>query len=433
MTDIWEQLRKDVIGGERGIYADWTASGRLLYSVEEHIISEVAPTYANTHTESSIFGKTTTKHYLMARDNIRKHCNATDTDHVLVLAGSGMTDLMGRLSSVIKNQQQYDKEPFDLIVCSRHEHHSNDLIWRECGIKTQFISNNSQGLPCLDSWSNILAENKGKRILLAMAAVSNVTGRSLNHASFFEIGKSNGNVTTFVDYSTFAPYGEMKLTDTIDRQPLTDVLAFSFHKFIGGPQGPGAMFINKELLSDDKPIIAGGGTVDWVSPDSAVYLKNLEEREDSGTPAIIQTIRGSLAINIKEKMVMNGMAEREKHIIKYFSEGLSQLSSYRDLVAGHTKKLPIFPIISEQLSPKDLCIQLSNNGIQTRDGCNCAGVLGHDLFGLDSEAAVSAFEQYQNGLAGKPGWVRVSLHPTTTDSEMDTILNVLDQLAPKVS
>jgi hypothetical protein len=63
--------------GERHLlYADWAASGRALASIERHILREVLPLYANTHTTTSVTGLQSTCFRTEARQVIAQACNA---------------------------------------------------------------------------------------------------------------------------------------------------------------------------------------------------------------------------------------------------------------------------------------------------------------------------------------------------------------------
>ncbi|MFA4839527.1 MAG: hypothetical protein WC703_08640 [Candidatus Neomarinimicrobiota bacterium] len=58
-------------------------------------------------------------------------------------------------------------------------------------------------------------------------------------------------------------------------------------------------------------------------------------------------------------------------------------------------------------------------GIQTRGGCQCAGTYGHVLLHIDDKQSKEITNRIDKGdLSGKPGWVRISLHPTMTESEV---------------
>ncbi len=72
-------------------------------------------------------------------------------------------------------------------------------------------------------------------------------------------------------------------------------------------------------------------------------------------------------------------------------------------------------------------------GIQTRGGCSCAGTYGHILLGVDEQTSEEITCQIDQGdLSRKPGWVRVSLHPTTTDSEAKFIADCISQIVGNI-
>ena len=58
-------------------------------------------------------------------------------------------------------------------------------------------------------------------------------------------------------------------------------------------------------------------------------------------------------------------------------------------------------------------------GIQTRGGCSCAGTYGHYLLHVDQDMSRELTSEISIGeLIRKPGWIRMSIHPTTTTDEI---------------
>jgi selenocysteine lyase/cysteine desulfurase len=80
----------------------------------------------------------------------------------------------------------------------------------------------------------------------------------------------------------------------------------------------------------------------------------------------------------------------------------------------------------------DLAVKILNDryGIQTRGGCSCAGTYGHYLLGIDHEASDEIISKVTEGnYLLKPGWVRFSIHPTTTNAEIVFVCDSLIELA----
>ena len=72
-------------------------------------------------------------------------------------------------------------------------------------------------------------------------------------------------------------------------------------------------------------------------------------------------------------------------------------------------------------------------GIQTRGGCSCAGTYGHFLLNVDQETSNKIKSQILDGCSTeKPGWVRISMHPTIKDSELEFISNSLVELCKNI-
>ncbi len=83
----------------------------------------------------------------------------------------------------------------------------------------------------------------------------------------------------------------------------------------------------------------------------------------------------------------------------------------------------------------NLVVKLLNDrfGIQTRGGCSCAGTYGHFLLNVDQYTSHKIKDQIKSGCSTeKPGWVRLSVHPTTTDIEVNFICDSLRTLANNI-
>ncbi|MGM0634137.1 MAG: aminotransferase class V-fold PLP-dependent enzyme, partial [Pseudomonadota bacterium] len=119
MTDLIETIRQDVIGerqlietpfGQRPlVYADYTASGRSLSSIESFITGRVLPLYANTHSDSSLTGRQSNVLREQARQSIRDAIDATDEDAV-IFCGSGATAAINRLIDILGLRLPTDPE-----------------------------------------------------------------------------------------------------------------------------------------------------------------------------------------------------------------------------------------------------------------------------------------------------------------------------------
>ncbi|MCK4562635.1 MAG: selenocysteine lyase, partial [Flavobacteriaceae bacterium] len=69
-------------------------------------------------------------------------------------------------------------------------------------------------------------------------------------------------------------------------------------------------------------------------------------------------------------------------------------------------------------------------GIQTRGGCSCAGTYGHFLLHVDQQKSHDLIDKITDGcLLDKPGWIRMSIHPTTTNKEVGFICKSIIALA----
>ena len=189
---------------------------------------------------------------------------------------------------------------------------------------------------------------------------------------------------------------------------------------------------NKELYKNKIPDNPGGGTVDWTNPwGEHKYHDEIEAREDGGTPSFLQTMRVALAIKLKEKMGVDQILQREHELLDIIWGKIFNIPNLHVLAEMHRERLGVISFYIEDLH-YNLGVKLLNDkfGIQVRGGCSCAGTYGHYLLEVSQETSNSITSKINLGdLSNKPGWIRMSIHPTTSNEEVHYIMEALEALA----
>lgn len=424
-------------GRKKIIYADWAASGRLYAPIENYISNQLGPYVANTHTETSLTGTVMTSAYHQAQKIIKKHVNASEND-ALLFAGFGMTAVVNKFQRILglkipekyRDQIKLTKEKTPLVILTHMEHHSNQTTWIECFCDVELIRRKNDGLPDLGHLEKILKANKNRELIIgSFTACSNVTGIFTPFHEMAEIVHKSGGYC-FVDFSASAAYVEMNMHPQKEEQRL-DAVFFSPHKFLGGPGSSGVIVFNKELYKNVVPDQPGGGTVLWTNPwGDHRFFDDIEVREDGGTPGFLQAIKTGLAIRLKEEMGIKKIVEREHELTIRLFDKLQKIESIYILEPQQKKRLGYISFYTTD-KHYNLIVRLLNDkfGIQTRGGCSCAGTYGHLLLGVDQEKSKEITLKIDHGdLSEKPGWVRISIHPTMTNEEVDTIAFAVEEV-----
>ncbi|PLB19254.1 aminotransferase class V-fold PLP-dependent enzyme [Mariniflexile rhizosphaerae] len=448
LEEFFQQFRKEIVGVDQEfespygrkkiIYADWTASGRLYRPIEEKLLNDIGPFVANTHTETSITGSVMTHAYHDARNIIKKHVNASKDD-VLITVGTGMTGAINKFQRILgiklnENLKDHTKVPVEkrpIIFVSHMEHHSNQTSWLETIAKVVVIPSNTNGLPCLESLESLLVEYGDVPIkIAAITGCSNVTGIRTNYHDIAKVMHQN-NGLCFVDFACSAPYVEINMHPDDEEQYL-DAITFSPHKFLGGPGTSGVLIFNKKLYKNLVPDNPGGGTVSYTNPwGDHDYIDDIETREDGGTPGFLQAIRIALSIQLKENMGIQNILDREHELNAIIFEHLTKIDNLKILAPDHTDRLGVFSFYIEG-AHYNLIVKLLNDrfGVQTRGGCSCAGTYGHYLLNVDEPTSKSIEKKILEGcLMERPGWIRMSIHPTMTNAEVEFICHAIKEVA----
>jgi selenocysteine lyase/cysteine desulfurase len=425
-------------GKKKLIYTDWTASGRLYRPIEERILNELGPFVANTHTETTVSGTAMTLAYHQARQVIKRHVHANDND-VLIAAGTGMTGVVNKFQRILglripdhlKDFTQIPDAVRPVVFISHMEHHSNQTSWLETIADVVVIPCDEQGLFCLDNLAELLEQYQDRSFKIAsITSCSNVTGlKTPYHEVARLLHRAKG--VCFVDFACSGPYVEIDMHPE-DPECALDAIFFSPHKFLGGPGTSGILVFNKNLYKNNVPDCPGGGTVSWTNPwGGHRYIDSIEDREDGGTPGFLQLIRTAMAIQLKEQMGVQHILDREQELVRYIFEHLSPVPNIHILAGEHQERLGVISFYIDELH-FNLGVKILNDrfGIQTRGGCSCAGTYGHYLLHVDQETSDQLVCEISAGdLLKKPGWIRMSIHPTTTDEEIRYVCHSIRQLA----
>jgi selenocysteine lyase/cysteine desulfurase len=436
-----QQVFKTPYGRKNIVYADWTASGRLYAPIEQKIFKEFGPFVGNTHTETNITSTMMTHAYHQAHEIIKRHVNAGPKD-ALLNVGFGMTAALIKFQRMLGLKYPDQLEQFvsippekkPIVFVTHMEHHSNHTSWYETVADVCVIPPTQEGLVDVDHLRESLCTYKDRPLKIgSFTACSNVTGIQTPYHKLAKIMHENGGIC-FIDFAASAPYVKIDMhpADPMER---LDAIFFSPHKFLGGPGSSGVMVFDSELYHLKSPDQPGGGTVLWTNPWGKYrYKPDIEEREDGGTPGFLQAIRSALTVELKEQMNVHKMLRREKEIIPVLIKEMRTISGLKILANNIEDRLGIISFYFDDIH-YNLVVRILNDrfGIQVRGGCDCAGTYGHYLLHVDPRHSDEITNRIDQGdLSTKPGWVRLSIHPTTTDDEVAEILGALHSLRKNI-
>jgi selenocysteine lyase/cysteine desulfurase len=447
MEKYFERFRKNTIGYDqkylspygkkRIIYADWVASGRLYKPIEDRVAKVIGPFVANTHTEASETGTMMTRAYHMAQKKIKQHCNA-GVDDVIITAGFGMTTVINKFQRILglkvnvkMNSARFKSEVDKPVVFITHmEHHSNQTSWYET-VADVVVVEPGKDLQCdLNNLEKELKKYKNRKIKFgSFSACSNVTGIQPQYHEMAKLMHKYGGYC-FVDFAASAPYVKIDMHPK-DKGAKLDAIFFSPHKFLGGPGTSGVMIFDKALYHNYTPDQPGGGTVEWTNPwGEYKYIEDIEVREDGGTPGFLQAIRTALCIELKNEMGVKNILKREEELLKIAFKEMRKVPHLHLLAENVRHRLGIVSFYIDEIHYNLIVRLLSDRyGVQVRGGCACAGTYGHYLLNVSHIHSREITELINHGdLSLKPGWVRLSLHPTMTNGELYVVCDALKEI-----
>lgn len=293
-------------------------------------------------------------------------------------------------------------EPGDHAVTTMLEHNSvlRPLYeMQEKGVEVTIVKSNKKGTI---SYEELEAAVKDNTKAIVITNASNLTGNYVDVKRVGEIAKKKG-VLLVVDASQTAGVYPINV-----KEMNIDILCFTGHKSLLGPQGTGGLYVREGLKL--KPLKCGGSGVQ-------TYLK--KHPDDMPTALEAGTLNGhgiaglGAAIEYLEKEGIDNIRAKELQHMWHFYNGIKDIPGvkvYGDFdteVRCPVVTLNIGDYDSSEVSDELLMIY----GISTRPGAHCAPLM-HEALGTVSQGAV-----------------RFSFSHYNTEEEVETAINAIRELA----
>lgn len=241
--------------------------------------------------------------------------------------------------------------------------------------------------------------------MLIINHASNVTGTIAPAAEIGEVAQEYGLYYVLDCAQTAGTAEEVDI-----KKINADVIAFTGHKGLLGPQGVGGCLFNDKTSSSRISSVFQGGT--GSKSDMLVHPDFMPDKLESGTPNTVGI--AGLGAALDWLFDNSGEArEHEKELTQYFLDGLKEMSD-RIVVYGPKNAAEQTPVVSINIKGCDgaqISFMLDSfYGVMTRSGLHCSP-LAHKTIGTFPE-----------------GTVRFSFGVFNTQEEINYILNSLQEI-----
>jgi cysteine desulfurase / selenocysteine lyase len=380
-------------------------------------IEKLSNTYASIGRGTGQKAEITTNLYKESKNFLMNFFNIKDKDKYIVIYVSNTTEGINKLAKTLI------KEPNEIILTSRMEHHSNDLPWRNRGT-VDYIEVDEYGRLKIEELEEKLKANHGRVKYVSLTGASNVTGY-VNDIHFIAKLVHKYDAKLIVDGAQLVPHRRVNISGNSEDDQI-DFLVFSSHK-IYSPFGVGVIIGLKEDFVNADPDYLGGGTVDLVLDNEITYLSPPDKNEAGtqnflGVMALINSLRiintiGYDYIEKQEKILLD-------HTIRGFNS-IPKLINYGD-TRNITDRLGIATFNVENMYHHDVAeILAKKKGISVRHGWFCAHPYCRRLMKVSEKEAKEFLE---NPTKKMLGMVRVSFALYNSLDEVNMFLNVLEDI-----
>lgn len=291
--------------------------------------------------------------------------------------------------------------PGDHVITTVLEHNSVLRPLYECrehGVELTILGCNEKGNISYDEMESAIKVHT-KAIVCTHA--SNLTGNMIDLKKAGEIAKKHG-LLFLVDASQTAGVWPVDVRDTG-----IDVLCFTGHKGLMGPQGTGGMYVRTGV--EVRPLLSGGSGIDTYNPH---HPSQMPTSLEAGTLNGHGIAGLGAAVTFLEETGLDVIREKEQSLMRRFYEGISCIPGVK--VYGDFDTPERAAIVSFNIGDYDSS-EVSDElnveyGIVTRPGAHCAPLM-HKALGTVEQGAVRFSFSYYN-----------------TEEEVDTAIQAVREL-----
>ena len=292
--------------------------------------------------------------------------------------------------------------PGDHVITTVLEHNSVLRPLYECrehGVELSILGCDEKGNISYDEMESAVKDHT-KAIVCTHA--SNLTGNMIDLKKAGEIAREHGLIFV-VDASQTAGVWPVDVQNTG-----IDVLCFTGHKGLMGPQGTGGMYVRTGV--EIRPLLSGGSGIDTYNPHHPSQMPTALEAGTLNGHGIAGL---GAAVSFLGETGLDVIREKEQSLMRRFYEGISCIPGVK--VYGDFDTRERAAIVSFNIGDYDSS-EVSDElnveyGIVTRPGAHCAPLM-HKALGTVEQGAVRFSFSYYN-----------------TEEEVDAAIRAVRELA----
>ncbi len=263
------------------------------------------------------------------------------------------------------------------VIATVSEHNSVLRPLYKSGAKLSIIGCDKNGVIRCDELEKVIGENT---TALICSHASNVTGNIIDIDYISKLCRKH-NILFIVDAAQTSGFLPINMTESE-----IDVLCFTGHKSLLGPQGTGGICINTSKNIKLWPYKSGGSGSNSFSKEHPDSMPGCFE---AGTLNVHSLAGLNAAIDYINSVGLSVIAEKESNLAALFYNELKDIDKikfYGDY--GQNPRCPIVAFNIADYNAADVAAELyEKHGIAIRAGAHCSPLM-HEAFGTKEQGIV---------------------------------------------